>query len=584
MFGDNGQLLYVGKAKNLCARLTSYFREKGLDTKTLSLVSKLEKIEVTVTTTEVDALLLEHNLIKRHRPTYNILLKDDKSYPYIHLTNDAFPRMFVYRGSKKRRGYYFGPYPNSSAVRSSLQFLQKVFRIRNCEDSYFKNRSRPCLQYQIERCSAPCVDLVSEDEYAEQVRDARLFLKGRSRELMKRLADDMECASESLQYERAARYRDQLKQLQHIQASQEIEGIRGDLDIVAACVKGGKACVQMLYVRHGRVVGSKSFFPPLRLTNEPRDVIEGFLPQFYLHTSNSIPPEILTSEPLDYASVLADALSAKLMRKVKIRNRVREARAKWIGLAVQSAETNLASHLAKRESAQQRMKYLGLLLNMPFVPKRIECFDISHSGGEAPVASCIVFDDEGARKTDYRKFNIEGITPGDDYAAMEQAVKRRYKRLQAGEGVIPDILMIDGRKGQISKVTEVLKNLSIDSLNVLGVAKGEGRRAGDEILIDGSSNRIWSLKSDDPALHIIQQIRDEAHRFALTGHRARRDKKIRKTRLDEIEGIGPKRRRELLRHFGSVAGIQSASVLELKKLEGISATIAHRIYNHFHHT
>ena len=580
MFSKENKLLYVGKAKNLHNRLSSYFRGKGLDTKTLLLVGKIDRIEVTVTTTEVDALLLENNLIKHYKPPYNILLKDDKSYPYIYLSDDDFPKMNIYRGAKRGAGKFFGPYPSASAVRESLHLLQKVFRIRDCENSYFRNRSRPCLQYQIERCSGPCANLVSRQEYDQQVKNAILFLRGRSRELMNNLADNMEEASNSKQYEEAAKYRDQIKHLQQVQASQEIEGVRGDLDIIAVSVSSGKACVQMLFVRNGRVIGSRTFFPPLKLDADKGKVIEAFLPQFYISGANSIPSEIILNASVDNVELLSEVLSKEAGRLVKLKSRVRDARAKWLQLAQQTSTSNLNTHIATRQSIKARMLRLDELLNLDGSLQRIECFDISHSSGEATVASCVVFDVEGAKKTDYRKFNIEGIVPGDDYAAMEQAVMRRYKRLEKGEGVYPDLILVDGGKGQVTAVIRILEKLSMDLLKVVGVAKGEGRRAGLETLIEGRTFRKWSLKSDDPALHLIQQIRDEAHRFAIAGHRAKRDKARNVSKLDGISGIGPKRKRDLLRHFGSYAGVESANVEELEKVSGINAAIATRIYEY----
>ena len=580
MFSKENKLLYVGKAKNLHNRLSSYFRGKGLDTKTLLLVGKIDRIEVTVTTTEVDALLLENNLIKHYKPPYNILLKDDKSYPYIYLSDDDFPKMNIYRGTKRGAGKFFGPYPSASAVRESLHLLQKVFRIRDCENSYFRNRSRPCLQYQIERCSGPCANLVSRQEYDQQVKNAILFLRGRSRELMNNLADNMEEASNSKEYEEAAKYRDQIKHLQQVQASQEIEGVRGDLDIIAVSVSSGKACVQMLFVRNGRVIGSRTFFPPLKLDADKGKVIEAFLPQFYISGANSIPSEIILNASVGNVELLSEVLSKEAGRLVKLKSRVRDARAKWLQLAQQTSTSNLNTHIATRQSIKARMLRLDELLNLDGSLQRIECFDISHSSGEATVASCVVFDVEGAKKTDYRKFNIEGIVPGDDYAAMEQAVMRRYKRLEKGEGVYPDLILVDGGKGQVTAVIRILEKLSMDLLKVVGVAKGEGRRAGLETLIEGRSFRKWNLKSDDPALHLIQQIRDEAHRFAIAGHRAKRDKARNVSKLDGISGIGPKRKRDLLRHFGSYAGVESANVEELEKVSGINAAIATRIYEY----
>lgn len=583
MYDAGGKLLYVGKARNLRARVSSYFRASGLTTKTMALVAKIGDIQVTVTSTEVDALLLEHNLIKSHRPPYNILLRDDKSYPYIFLsTEDEFPRLSLHRGAKRRKGTYFGPYPSASAVRESLHFLQKVFRVRQCEDSFFRNRSRPCLQHQIDRCTAPCVGLVSPEDYAEQVQHTALFLGGKSQELMVRLADDMEQAAAALEYEKAAVYRDQLSQLQHVQASQGIEGTSGELDILAATVEGGRACVQVLFVRNAQVLGSKTYYPPLKLDEQPAEVLAAFLPQFYLAAARPIPGEIIVNELPEASASLAEALTTQAGRKVGIRARVRDARARWLQLAQQTAETNLRSHLAGRQSTLERLQALQSLLGLPEPPERMECFDISHSSGEATVASCVVFDQNGPRKSDYRRFNIDGITAGDDYAAMQQALERRYKRLQAGEGSLPDILFIDGGKGQVAQAMGVLESLQLPAVEVVGVAKGVTRKAGFETLVRGQTGSEQQLRGDNPALHLIQAIRDEAHRFAITGHRARRDKARTQSSLESIPGVGAKRRRELLRHFGSAAGVSNANVAELKKISGISATLAQQIYDHLH--
>ncbi len=582
MYAADGKLLYVGKAKNLKNRVGSYFRASGLTDKTLALVSRIQDIQVTVTSTEVDALLLEHNLIKSHRPPYNILLKDDKSYPYIYVSTDKFPRISLHRGAQKGKGRYFGPYPSAGAVRDSLHFLQKVFKVRQCENSYFRNRSRPCLQHQIDRCTAPCVGLVSEEEYAAQVEHTSLFLRGKSQQLMVRLADDMEQAAAELEYEKAAVYRDQLSQLQHVQASQGIEGVTGDLDILAAAVDAGRACVQVLFVRGARVLGSKTYYPPLKLQESPGEVLAAFIPQYYLNGTRAIPGEIVVNEDPESSAALAEALAVQAERKVKLRSRVRDARARWLRLALQTADTNLQAHLAGKQTVQARFQALQALLKLPEMPERMECFDISHSSGEATVASCVVFDQNGPRKSDYRKFNIEGITGGDDYAAMQQALERRYRRLKSGEGTQPDILFIDGGKGQVSQAMSVLEELQINDVMVIGVAKGVTRKAGFETLIDGASGRESQLPGDSPALHLIQQIRDEAHRFAITGHRARRDKARQRSLLEDIPGVGARRRRELLRHFGSAQGVVNASVEELKKISGISATMAAQIYDHLH--
>ena len=583
MFDREGGLLYVGKAKNLKSRVTSYFRPSGLSTKTMALVAKIANIEVTVTSTERDALLLEHNLIKQYRPPYNILLKDDKSYPYIYLSSDdRWPRLSFHRGAKRRKGTYFGPYPSSGAVRSTLHLMQKVFKVRQCRDSYFRNRSRPCLQYQIGRCSGPCVGLVSDQDYQEQVEKSTLFLNGQSHELMSRLADEMETAAAALAYEDAADLRDQIAQLQNVQSTQSIEGTRGDLDLMAVFSEHGHACIQVLFVREARVLGSRSYYPNTRLDEAPTAILEAFLPQFYLSTEQQIPQEIVLSHRIDDQGLLEDTLAAESGRKVSIKHSVRDARARWLQMAVQTAETNLRSFLAGKQTMAGRLESLRRALDLESIPLRMECFDISHSSGEATVASCVVFDGNGARKADYRKFNIDGIVPGDDYAAMQQALERRYKRLANGEGQLPDILFIDGGKGQVSQARQVLTTYDLSSVKVIGVAKGTTRKAGFETLVDADSGTEMRLRGDHPGLHLIQQIRDEAHRFAISGHRGRRAKARKQSVLEEIPGVGAKRRRELLRHFGSAKAIENAGIEELAKIKGISATIARTIYEHLH--
>lgn len=583
MYDAEGKLLYVGKARNLRSRVSSYFRASGLTEKTMALVARIADIQVTVTATEVDALLLEHNLIKSHRPPYNILLRDDKSYPYIFLsTEDRFPRLSLHRGAKRRKGAYFGPWPSAAAVRDSLHFLQKVFRVRQCEDSFFSNRSRPCLQYQINRCTGPCVGLVSEAEYAEQVDNTRLFLSGKSRELMVRLADDMEKAAAELAFEKAAVLRDQLAQLQHVQASQGIEGRHGNLDVLAVETAAGIACVQVLFVRNAQVLGSRTWYPPLKLDESPAEVLAAFLPQFYLTGERPVPPEIIVNLLPEEHESLVEAFSVRAGRKVRMTARVRDARARWLQLAGQTALSNLQARLADRQSTGARLADLQQALGLAALPRRVECFDISHSSGEATVASCVVFDDNGPRKADYRRFNIDGITPGDDYAAMQQALERRYRRITGGEGVLPDILLIDGGKGQVAQAMTVLAALDITTVEVLGVAKGSTRKAGFETLIRGGSGQELHLRGDRPALHLIQFVRDEAHRFAITGHRARRGKARQQSSLEAIPGVGAKRRRELLRHFGSAQGVGNANLDELRKVPGISATLAQQIYDHLH--
>ena len=582
MFDVQGQILYVGKAKNLKNRLSSYFRKTGLMPKTAALVKRIDKIDVTVTETETEALILEHNLIKQYHPPYNILLRDDKSYPYIFLSDrDAWPRLAFHRGPKKAKGTYFGPFPSVHAVRESMGFLQKTFKVRQCEDVFFKNRSRPCLQYQIKRCTAPCVNLVSDKEYAADVELTRLYLDGKADKLLKQLEVDMETASEQLQFEKAAEHRDQISALRTVQAQQMIEKGKGTIDVVAGAVSSGQACVHMLYVRQGRILGSRSYYPKAPLAEQVTELLEEFLPHLYLNGGSrpDLPKEILLNAPIEGADALSDALQTRVGRKIDVRDSVRGFRAKWLQLAQRTAEQNLAGKLASKKTIEQRFESLRETMVLEATPQRLECFDISHSSGEAVVASCVVFDSNGPVKSDYRRFNIEGITGGDDYAAMEQAIRRRYTRLMKGEGKLPDILLIDGGKGQIGVAKEVLSDLAVVGVLVLGVAKGTTRKPGLETLILADQNNKVIARPQQAALHLIQQIRDEAHRFAITGHKARRDKKRRTSPLEGIAGVGPTRRRDLLKHFGGIAEVRKASVADLMKVDNINKKVAEAIYS-----
>ena len=582
MFDVQGQILYVGKAKNLKNRLSSYFRKTGLTPKTAALVKRIDKIDVTVTETETEALILEHNLIKQYHPPYNILLRDDKSYPYIFLSDrDAWPRLAFHRGPKKAKGTYFGPFPSVHAVRESMGFLQKTFKVRQCEDVFFKNRSRPCLQYQIKRCTAPCVNLVSDKEYAADVELTRLYLDGKADKLLKQLEVDMETASEQLQFEKAAEHRDQISALRTVQAQQMIEKGKGTIDVVAGAVSSGQACVHMLYVRQGRILGSRSYYPKAPLAEQVTELLEEFLPHLYLNGGSrpDLPKEILLNAPIEGADALSDALQTRVGRKIEVRDSVRGFRAKWLQLAQRTAEQNLAGKLASKKTIEQRFESLRETMALEATPQRLECFDISHSSGEAVVASCVVFDSNGPVKSDYRRFNIEGITGGDDYAAMEQAIRRRYTRLMKGEGKLPDILLIDGGKGQIGVAKEVLSDLAVVGVLVLGVAKGTTRKPGLETLILADQNNKVIARPQQAALHLIQQIRDEAHRFAITGHKARRDKKRRTSPLEGIAGVGPTRRRDLLKHFGGIAEVRKASVADLMKVDNINKKVAEAIYS-----
>ncbi len=584
MLDAAGEVIYVGKARNLKNRVSSYFRP-GADhsPKTRVMVSRVARVEVTLTHTETEALILENTLIKRHRPRYNILYRDDKSYPYVHLSADDYPRLAFYRGARREEGRFFGPYPNSGAVRETLNLLQKLFRLRSCENSVFANRSRPCLQYQIERCSAPCVGLIDTQRYEEDVRHAVLFLQGRDEEVLALLEARMNAAAEALEFERAALYRDQIARLRQVQAQQYVSGDRGDLDVVALACQGGQCCVQLFLIRNGQNLGNKAFYPRLpEGEGGEGEVLAAFLGQYYLGAEREIPAEILLSHEPAEAAWLSAALSDRAGRRVHLVHRVRGHRARWVTMALHNAQSALNARLAGRAGLARRFQALQAALGLDEVPQRLECFDISHTRGEATVASCVVFDQEGPRKSDYRRFNIEGITPGDDYAAMRQALTRRYRRLKAGEAPLPDLLIIDGGRGQLAQAEAVLAELGIGGVRLLGVAKGEARHPGEERLFLSTSGAPLILPADSPALHLIQQIRDEAHRFAIGAHRQRRAKARRRSPLEEIPGLGPKRRQALLRRFGGLQGVSRAGIDDLARVKGISRALAERIYHHFH--
>ncbi|MEX2962229.1 excinuclease ABC subunit UvrC [Microbulbifer sp. TYP-18] len=583
MFDAEGRILYVGKAKNLRNRLSSYFRAAGLTAKTMALVERINSIEVTVTRSETEALVLEQSLIKSQKPPYNVMLRDDKSYPYIFLSSkDTFPRIALHRGAKRKKGQYFGPYPNAASVRDSVNFLQKTFRIRSCEDSVFRNRSRPCLQYQINRCTAPCVNFISEEDYRADVRHAEMFLSGKSDTIIRELADEMDKASKLLDFERAARLRDQIADLRRLQADQVAERSSGNVDVIGVAVLGGNCCVHILFIRQGRILGSRSYFPAERLGLSAAELLSAFIPQFYLGGRREVPREILTAEAVGDTELLQRALSEHSGREVTLAHRLRGNRATWVSMAQQAAEQNLSSRTAAQQKLLSRFGALQESLGLEQLPERLECFDISHSSGEAPVASCVVFDTGGAVKSDYRRFNIEGVQPGDDYAAMAQALKRRYTRLASGEGKFPNILLIDGGKGQVRQAVDCLNELGVVGVQIIGVAKGSSRKAGLETLYVVAGDKTHVLASDSAALHLIQQVRDEAHRFAITGHRARRDKKRRESPLEGIPGVGPARRRALLRHFGGLQEIRRATVDELAGVDGVSGKLAREIYDAMH--
>lgn len=585
MLDEQGRVLYVGKAKNLKNRVASYFRSASLSVKNQSLMKKVADIQVTVTASETEALLLEQNLIKSQKPPYNILLRDDKSYPYIFLTQArTFPSIGKHRGAKRKSVRYFGPFPSASAVRETLNLLQKSFKVRQCDDSYFRNRTRPCLQYQINRCSGPCVELISREKYAEDVRHTVMFLEGKDREIIKELTDRMEQASANLDFELAAELRDQVVHLRKIQEQQYVSGQSGDVDVIAGMVKPIGFCVQVLFIRSGRILGSRTYYPKVNMVSSLTELLSAFIPQFYLSvgTQHQVPREIITNDQLEDHRTIVAALELSSGRKVKLVHRVRGERARWLKLAIDNADQNLLGHHASKLDYYGRVQALQQALAMDQPPQRMECFDISHSTGEATVASCVVFDANGPLNADYRRFNISGITPGDDYAAMTQAINRRYKRIKKGEAKMPDILFIDGGKGQLRMAEDVLADLGVEGVLLVGVAKGTTRKPGlESLFLAGRSDEIV-LPNDSPALHLIQHIRDEAHRFAISSHRQSRGKKRKTSPLERIVGVGPKRRRELLRFFGGLQEIERASAEEIARVPGISKQMAEEIYASLH--
>ena len=579
MLDEHQNALYVGKAKRLKPRLASYFRGQ-LNAKTQAMVSRIADIQITVTRSETEALLLEQTLIKELRPPYNILLRDDKSYPFVFVTDRHPYPALEYKRARQRRGdgKYLGPYPSSGAVRESLTLMQKIFRIRNCEDSVFAHRSRPCLQYQIERCSAPCVDYISQPEYQRDVDHAVMCLEGKSEHVTQLLTEEMEAASRALNFEEAARLRDQIQQLRQMQQRQFVDNESGDADIFALAQRPGALGISILSVRDGRLLGARHHMPKNDLDLSPEALLTEVVSQYYFGQPHGVPSEVITNLPLEDGTLIADALAQQAGKKVRVTHQVRGHRAQWQHLAMTNAEQQLASQLANTTQLTERFTSLQQALGLPSLPERLACFDISHSQGEATVASCVVFDHQGPRKSDYRHFRIEGVAAGDDYAAMQQALTRRLKRVKSGEAIAPDVLIVDGGKGQLNMARQVLTDLQVPGIVLLGVAKGTTRKAGLETLFLESSDNPLVLAPASPALHLVQHIRDESHRFAIAGHRAARDKARRTSTLQDIPGIGPKRRRELLKFFGGLQGVQKASRDELSRVPGISAALAETIY------
>lgn len=579
MLDAKGDVLYVGKARDLQRRVSSYFT-RSLNRRIQLMVSRISSIETTVTHTEAEALILENTLIKSLKPRYNILLRDDKSYPYIYLSSDTFPRLATHRGAKMAKGRYFGPYPNAGSMRETMQLLQKLFSVRQCDDNFYRNRSRPCLQYQIKRCTAPCVGLVSEEEYATDVHNAALFLQGKASRVIEELVVKMDQSASKLEFEQAARFRDQIARLRRIQKKQYVSGERGDLYIVACAVAAGTASVQLFIIRGGRNLGNKVFSVRCGDDQNEKEILTAFLTQHYL--GKQIPSEILVSPGPEGVELLEQVLSNDSGHRVCILSKVRAERAHWLRMAKQNAKISLNAKLAGRAGYESRLEALQCALKLDEIPQRIECFDISHTSGEKTVASCVVFDQQGAAKSDYRRFNIKDIQPGDDYAAMEQALMRRYQRIQSGEGRLPDLLLIDGGKGQLAAAERVLTELAITGVTLMGVAKGRSRKAGLEQLFLSGHQAPIILSEDSSALHLVQQIRDEAHRFAITGHRQRRERTGKGSVLEDIAGVGPKRRQRLLKQFGGLQELASAGVEDLVRVDGINRKLAEKIYQSFH--
>ena len=580
-FDADGELLYVGKAANLKKRVGSYFLKPRMEPRIASMIAQIARCETTVTRTAGEALLLESQLIKSLKPRYNIMLRDDKSYPYIYLSSgEDYPRLAFHRGARNLPGRFFGPYPSAFAVRESLGLMQKLFKVRQCEDSYFRNRSRPCLQHQIGRCTAPCVRLIGVDDYRTDVRHAEMFLEGRSSAVIDELAGGMEQASLALDFERAATLRDQVAALRKLQAQHHVHGASADMDVIACRLESGLACVSVLFFRNGISLGTRDFFPRLPLDAEPGDLLAQFVAQYYL--DRPVPRELVVGEEIPDQDVLAQVLAEQSGHAVDIKHRVRGERAQFLQMAQRNAQASLTQRLASRQTLGARFEDLQKLLEMPEPPRRIECFDISHTRGELTVASCVVFGPEGPDKSHYRRFNIAGITPGDDYAAMHQALTRRFRKVAEGDGAKPDVLLIDGGGGQVAQALDVLRDLGVEGIHVVGVAKGPGRRAGEETLVLAGQGREIHPGAASPALHLVAAVRDEAHRFAISGHRKRREKARERSVLEDVPGVGARRRAALLKAFGGLAGVEAAGVEELMRIKGIDRGLAERIYAAMH--
>jgi excinuclease ABC subunit C len=582
MLDAKHKVIYVGKARDLKKRVSSYFTRAHDSVKTAAMMEQVARVEVTVTNTEAEALLLEYNLIKQHKPRFNVILRDDKSYPYIYASTDNdFPRLRFHRGPRKGKGRYFGPYPSTRAVRQTLNELQKLFLIRNCTETFFRNRSRPCLQYQIRRCTGPCVGLISSEDYARDVGAAIQFLEGRNRTVIDTFVERMESASVAQQYEQAARFRDQIAKLKEIEAKQLVSRSAGkDLDVIGFASNGAIHCVTVLFIRNGRVIGSRDHFPRSRGDVDKARILNSFVAQYYL--GRDAPSEIILDTEIEDRALLEAELGQRAGRKVGVRHRVRGDRQRWLEMSRTNAEQGLNLKVASNATVRRQFAALTEALELEDAPERLECFDVSHTSGEATVASCVVFNAAGALKSDYRRFNLKPAAGGDDYSAMAEALRRRYARVKKGEVPMPDVLFVDGGKGQLAQAMTILDELEMDLVQVVGVAKGRARKPGAERLFLPGRSTPLQLPPDSPALLLVQQIRDEAHRFAITGHRQRRAKARNTSRLEEIPGLGPKKRRELLRQFGGLQGVIGAGIDDLARVRGISRSLAETIYNDLH--
>ncbi len=579
MFDSEQNLLYVGKAKDLKKRLSSYFRKTGLPLKTKAMMSRVVDIQVTVTHTENEALILESNLIKDLKPHYNILLRDNKSYPFIHIDDSHdYPRLSFYRGDRSQPGRYFGPYPGVTAIRETLALLQKVLPVRQCDDVFFSNRSRPCLQYQIKRCSGPCVELISKQDYAKDIELAAMFLQGKDDTLSRTLQRNMEKSAKTMDYEAAAGWRDRINALRRVQQHQSITVGSSDIDLITVASLHGKVCVEVTFIRGGRHSGSNGHFPRVPLEFTEGEILSAFITQYYHR--RPAPKQIVVGTALPDQKELQQWMTEQSGYKITLTSNVRGARKDWLGMAQLNVVERLKQHISKAENVHNRLLALTKVFELEQTIKRIECFDISHTQGAQTVASCVVFTDKGISKSEYRRYNIKGITPGDDYAAMEQAITRRYKRALKEEAVLPDVLLIDGGKGQLSSAVKILKELQVTGVLLVGVAKGEGRKSGLETLfVEGRKIGI-QMPANSPEMHLVTQIRDEAHRFAIAGHRGQRAKSQTQSILQEIQGVGAKRRSALLKHFGGLQGIKSAGIRDLMKVQGINEDLATQIYSY----